>query len=427
MVVTYFFYNLAMCLYGLGVCIASLFSKKVRKMVRGERIATRYIKERWDEDAPYLWFHAASLGEFEQGRPMMEWIRQKYPQYKILLTFFSPSGYEVRKDYEGADIICYLPLDTPYRSLHFFSATKNIVAAFFIKYDFWWNYLHILKAHNVPTYSISSTFRPGQIFFRSYAKRYARVLKCFTHLYVQNERSRELLAGIGVTNVTVVGDTRFDRVLKIKEDAMSLPIVESFCEDESKKTIVVGSSWPGDENVIFPCPCKMIIAPHNVNEDRINNIISKCEGKSVIRYTQIDAQHDAEKLREADVLIIDCYGLLSSVYRYGDVTYVGGGFDHTGIHNVLEAAVWEKPVLYGPNYHEYQEGEELIASGGGIELSDADNFREVMKTLLNDKSLLADISAKAGAYVKSKTGATAQILNDIDNLLASSVDKRINK
>ncbi len=414
---TYFFYNISICLYCIGVYIAALFSKKVHKMVVGEREAALYVKQHLDQDAKYLWFHAASLGEFEQGRPMMEWIKQKHPKYKILLTFFSPSGYEVRKDYDGADIICYLPLDTPYRAMHFLSSAKNIVMAFFIKYEFWWNYLHLLKARNTPTYSVSSIFRDGQIFFRGYARHYAKVLECFTHLYVQNDKSRNLLASIDINNVTVVGDTRFDRVLKIKEDSKQLPLIEKFCSKEGTNTIVVGSSWPGDEEIIFPCPCKMIIAPHNISEDRIQNIFSKCNGKNVLRYSQLTESTPLETLQVADVLIIDCYGLLSSIYKYGDVTYVGGGFDHTGIHNVLEAAVWGRPVLYGPNYHEYQEGEELIAFGGGIELSDANHFRTTMDLLLNNKSYLQDLSVKAAAYVRSKTGATYRILSDIESLL----------
>lgn len=407
---SYFMYNIIIFLYNLGVIVASCFSEKVRKMRKGELAAFGYLKANVDPNAKYIWFHAASLGEFEQGRPMMEYIRKQHPEYKILLTFFSPSGYEVRKDYAGADLICYLPIDTSHGALMFLHFIRPVMA-FFIKYEFWWNYLHILKYLKIPVYSMSSIFRDGQIFFRWYGKEYSKVLKCFTHLYVQNEKSKELLEKIGVKNVTIVGDTRFDRVLDITKNAKKLPLIETFINNSP--VLVVGSSWPGDEDVIFPCPCKLIVAPHNVSDDRINNIISKCHDKKVVCYSQVEQSGDMSALAEADVLIIDCYGILSSVYGYGTVTFVGGGFDHTGIHNVLEAAVWEKPVLYGPNYHEYQEGEELIASGGGIELHNAEEFRNVMNELLSDKKYLNSVSVKSANYVKSKTGATRRIIEHL--------------
>ena len=239
-------YNLIIYLYQLGVIIASLFNEKVRKMWRGEREAIRILKEKVDPNAKYVWFHAASLGEFEQGRPLMEQLRRDHPEYKILLTFFSPSGYEVRKNYEGADIICYLPLDTITNARRFLRTIRPVMA-FFIKYEFWYNYLHILSHRGVPVYSVSSIFRPGQIFFRWYGRQYGHVLKCFTRFYVQNEVSRELLATIGITDVTVVGDTRFDRVLQIKAAAKQLPIVEAFCQkptadSQQPNVFIAGSS-----------------------------------------------------------------------------------------------------------------------------------------------------------------------------------------
>ena len=220
-------YNFIIFCYSCGVAIASLFNEKVRKMWRGEREAVRTLKEKVDPQAQYVWFHAASLGEFEQGRPLMERLRRDHPEYKILLTFFSPSGYEVRKNYEGADIVCYLPLDTVGNARRFLRAVRPVMA-FFIKYEFWYNYLHILKHRGVPVYSVSSIFRPNQVFFRWYGRQYGRVLKCFTHFFVQNETSKDLLAKIGLTNVTITGDTRFDRVLQIKEAAKDLPIIEQF-------------------------------------------------------------------------------------------------------------------------------------------------------------------------------------------------------
>ena len=268
-------YNLAIYFYLLGVAIASIFSSKVKKMWRGERKAFDVLKAKVDPAAEYIWVHAASLGEFEQGRPIIERIRATHPEYKILLTFFSPSGYEVRKNYEGADIICYLPLDTPINALRFLRLIRPKVA-FFIKYEFWYNYLHILKHRNVPTYSVSSIFRPDQIFFRWYGRHYAGVLRCFTHFFVQNEQSRQLLEKIGITEVSITGDTRFDRVLQIKEQSKHLPIVESFVKGATH-VFVAGSSWSPDEDIFIPYynnkeDWRIIIAPHVISEEHLQQI-----------------------------------------------------------------------------------------------------------------------------------------------------------
>ena len=283
-------YQIVIYLYLCGVAIASLFSEKVRKMWRGEREAIRILKERVDPQAQYVWFHAASLGEFEQGRPLMERLRRDHPEYKILLTFFSPSGYEVRKNYEGADIVCYLPLDTIRNARRFLRAVRPVMA-FFIKYEFWYNYLHILKHRQVPVYSVSSIFRPEQVFFRWYGRQYGRVLKCFTRFFVQNEQSRELLAKLGITEVDVVGDTRFDRVLQIRDAAKQLPLVESFTSG-APHVFVAGSSWPPDEEIFIRYfrdhpEWKLIIAPHVIGEDHLQQIEKLLEGREVIRYTQI--------------------------------------------------------------------------------------------------------------------------------------------
>ena len=270
-------YQIVIYLYLCGVAIASLFSEKVRKMWRGEREAIRVLKEKVDPEAQYVWFHAASLGEFEQGRPLMERLRREHPEYKILLTFFSPSGYEVRKNYEGADIICYLPLDTIRNARRFLRAVRPCMA-FFIKYEFWFNYLHILKHRQVPVYSVSSIFRPEQVFFRWYGRQYGRVLKCFTRFFVQNEQSRELLKTLGITEVEVVGDTRFDRVLQIKEQAKQLPLVEQFIRGAGKPHVfVAGSSWPPDEEIFLRYfrehpEWTLIIAPHVIGEDHLQRL-----------------------------------------------------------------------------------------------------------------------------------------------------------
>ena len=291
-------YNIIIYIYQLGVIIASLFNEKVRKMWRGEREAIRILKEKVDPNARYVWFHAASLGEFEQGRPLMEQLRRDHPEYKILLTFFSPSGYEVRKNYEGADIICYLPLDTITNARRFLRTIRPVMA-FFIKYEFWYNYLHILSHRGVPVYSVSSIFRPGQVFFRWYGRQYSHVLKCFTRFYVQNEVSCELLATLGITDVTVVGDTRFDRVLQIKEAAKQLPVVEAFCQEQTAnspkpKVFIAGSSWQPDEEIFIPFfnehkDWKLIIAPHVIGEEHLQQIEKLLAGRKVVRYTQMSA------------------------------------------------------------------------------------------------------------------------------------------
>lgn len=419
-------YNLGIYLYLIGIAIASLFNEKVRKMWRGERDAIRVLKEKVDPNAQYVWFHAASLGEFEQGRPLMEQLRKEHPEYKILLTFFSPSGYEVQKNYAGADIICYLPIDTITNARRFLRTVRPVMA-FFIKYEFWYNYLHILKHRQVPVYSVSSIFRPDQIFFKWYGKQYARVLKCFTHFYVQNQISKDLLVKIGIKDVTIVGDTRFDRVLQIKEAAKQLPIVEHFISGESK-VFVAGSSWQPDEEIFIPWfkkhpDWKLIIAPHVIDEAHLQQIEKCADGRKILRYTQVqrsqhhssspteDAQID-NMLAEANILIIDCFGLLSSIYHYGNVAYVGGGFG-VGIHNLLEAAVWDIPVIFGPNNQRFHEAQGLKACEGGFEIKDAADFDVVMQRFLSNPSAIAEFGKKAGLYVERMTGATAKILSEV--------------
>lgn len=401
-------YQIAIYLFQLGVAVASLFNKKVKTMWQGERNAFSVLKEKVDPQAKYVWFHAASLGEFEQGRPLMELLRKNHPEYKILLTFFSPSGYEVRKNYQGADIICYLPIDTIGNSRKFLRTIRPCMA-FFIKYEFWYNYLHILKHRNVPVYSVSSIFREDQIFFKWYGRQYAYVLKCFSRFFVQNKESKDLLATIGITNVDVVGDTRFDRVLQIKEQAKQLPIVEAFVRGDSPcKVFVAGSSWPPDEDIFINFfnehkDWKLIIAPHVIGEDHLTQILSKLK-RNTIRYTQATPESAAK----AECLIVDCFGLLSSIYHYGDVAYVGGGFG-VGIHNVLEAAVWDIPVIFGPNNKKFQEAQGLKAAGGGFDISTADDFRQVMSRFMNDQEYLSTAGKNAGAFVQSLAGVTDRV------------------
>ena len=395
----------------IGVAIASLFNKKVKKMWAGERQAGKVLKEKVDPEARYIWFHAASLGEFEQGRPLIEHLRETHPEYKILLTFFSPSGYEVRKNYEGADIICYLPLDTIRNARRFLRAVKPVMA-FFIKYEFWYNYLHILQHRGVPTYSVSSIFRPDQIFFQWYGRQYGRVLKCFTHFFVQNMESKALLAKLGITDVDVVGDTRFDRVLQIKEASKQLPIVEQFTA-HAQKVFVAGSSWLPDEEIFIKYfdihkDWKLIIAPHVISDEHLSQIFELLKGRRVVRYTEATE----ENVKDAEVLIIDCFGLLSSIYHYGTVSYVGGGFG-VGIHNVLEAAVWDIPVVFGPNNKHFQEAQGLMLVQGGFEINDYQSFRDLMMRFETDASFLQNAGENAGAFVKSRAGATAKVMENV--------------
>ena len=395
----------------IGVAIASLFNKKVKKMWAGERQAVKVLKEKVDPEARYIWFHAASLGEFEQGRPLIEHLRETHPEYKILLTFFSPSGYEVRKNYEEADIICYLPLDTIRNARRFLRAVKPVMA-FFIKYEFWYNYLHILQHRGVPTYSVSSIFRPDQIFFQWYGRQYGRVLKCFTHFFVQNMESKALLAKLGITDVDVVGDTRFDRVLQIKEASKQLPIVEQFTA-HAQKVFVAGSSWLPDEEIFIKYfdvhkDWKLIIAPHVISDEHLSQIFELLKGRRVVRYTEATE----ENVKDAEVLIIDCFGLLSSIYHYGTVSYVGGGFG-VGIHNVLEAAVWDIPVVFGPNNKHFQEAQGLMLVQGGFEINDYQSFRDLMMRFETDASFLQNAGENAGAFVKSRAGATAKVMENV--------------
>jgi len=410
-------YNLVIYLYQLGVAVYSLFNAKVRKMWRGERDAFRVLRQKVDPAARYVWFHAASLGEFEQGRPLMEQLRREHPELRILLTFFSPSGYEVRKDYEGADIVCYLPLDTISNARRFLRIIRP-EKAFFIKYEFWYNYLHILKHRGVPVYSVSSIFRPDQVFFKWYGRQYGRVLNCFTHFFVQNEQSCELLKSIGITNVTITGDTRFDRVLQIRDAAKRLPVLEMFI-DKHPHVFVAGSSWPPDEEIFIRYfkehpEWKLVIAPHVIGDDHLRQIEKAVAGRRCVRYTtaaddRTFSDATRELVSDADVLIINCFGLLSSIYRYATVAYVGGGFG-VGIHNTVEAAVWGVPVIFGPNNQKFQEAQELKACGGGIEINSYDDFSQAMDRFAADVTALEQAGAAAGNYVKHHSGATDKIL-----------------
>ena len=400
-------YTIGIYLYMLAVKLAALFGhKKAERLIEGHREIFSSLEKGIKEGKDYVWFHASSLGEFEQGRPLIEKFRATHPEYRVVLTFFSPSGYRSARNYQQADVVCYLPFDTPANVRRFLDIV-NPKMVFFVKYEFWLNYLSALKKRNIPTYIVSSIFRKEQVFFRWWGGFYRKALHCFTHLFVQNESSKELLASIGVKNVTVVGDTRFDRVAKIAEQAHLLPLVASFVED-GKKIFIAGSSWGPDEDVYIPyfnrtSGWKLIIASHEVNEERIKQIEEQVRGLCV-RYTQATI----EEVRSAKCLIIDCFGLLSSIYRYGTVAYVGGGFG-VGIHNVLEAAVYGIPVFFGPNNYKFQEAQQLKACGGGIEISSRDEFEEKIAAMDKDSSVIENAGDAAGKYVSQNAGASARI------------------
>ena len=399
-------YSLGIYLMALGVRVAALFKEKLRKMVQGHRATWQMLRALGGKDT-YMWFHAASLGEFEQGRPLMERLRREHPEKKILLTFFSPSGYEVRKNYDGADLVCYLPFDTPLNARRFVKLARP-EAAFFIKYEFWRNYIEVLYKRGIPCYSVSSIFRENQIFFRPYGRGYARCLSRMTHLFVQNETSRRLLEGIGVTNVDVVGDTRFDRVLDIRNAAKPLPLAERFAG--CWKVLVAGSSWPQDEEIIIPYfnkhpNLKLVLAPHVVSEEHLQ-AIERQLARPALRYSKATPKAVAE----ADCLIIDCYGLLSSIYRYASMAYVGGGFG-VGIHNVPEAAVYGIPVIIGPNNKKFREAQALLRCGGCKEIAGAADFEQLMDAWLSDKEALATAGKAAGSYIADNAGAADRIFS----------------
>ena len=406
-------YSLAIYFYMFCVNIAALFNKKARLLKSGHSKTYRILRRSIKSDEQYLWFHAASLGEFEQGRPLIEKIRKHNPQYKILLTFFSPSGYEVRKDYKGADVCCYLPFDTMLNAKKFIRLAKPKMA-FFIKYEFWQNYISELHRCNIPTYSVASIFRPNQIFFRWYGHKYRNVLRYFTHLFVQNQQSINLLKRLGIENATIVGDTRMDRVLQIRKAAKDLPLCEAFLQatPPDAHIIVAGSSWQPDEDILIDyfnnhSEQRIILAPHVVNEQHLAEIESKLR-RPFVRYSKATAETAAQ----AHCLIIDCYGLLSSIYRYATIAYVGGGFG-AGIHNVPEAAVYGIPVIFGPNNQRFREARELIKQGGCFEIRNSQDYISIITHLTTDKPFLQHASQIAQEYITANAGAVDRVYNYI--------------
>lgn len=407
-------YNFAISFYGWIVRFASLFHGKARKMVKGQQETFDILKEKLDKEASYIWIHAASLGEFEQGRPLIEKIKAEEPQTKILLTFFSPSGYEVRKDYPLADIVCYLPFDFPGNARKFVSMV-NPAKAIFIKYEIWANYLSELHKRNIPTFLVSAIFRETQLFFKPHGKGYRKSLNYFTHFFVQNEESRALLHSIGLDNTTITGDTRFDRVNAIYQQRKEIPLVALFTASngETSPTLVVGSSWEKDEDIIIPWfnnhpEVKMILVPHEFNEERIKAIQGRLQRPSIALSQATD-----DSIQEADCLIIDCFGLLSSIYRYATVAYIGGGFG-AGIHNIVEAAVYGIPVVFGPNHRKFKEAADLIARRGAFSITDPNSFASCVDRFFAQPDSCREAGRNAKEYVAANLGATDKIYSFIN-------------
>ena len=414
-------YSIGIYIMTLGAIVGSLFNKKLRKMVVGIGQTYMLLRRHIKKTDRVVWFHAASLGEFEQGRPLMERLRVEHPEYKILLTFFSPSGYEVRKNYEGADLVCYLPFDTPGNALSFTRLAHPEIAVF-IKYEFWTNYLTTCRRKGIKVYSVSSIFRENQHFFKWYGS--LKPIRQFTHLFVQNETSKQLLAAHGITNVTVVGDTRLDRVIAIKEAAAPLPLVEQFAGDAP--CFIAGSSWGPDEEIYIPYfanhkDWKLIIAPHVISETHLKDIEKLLEENGIqsVRYTEVEASAETGEQPRSSfegrrALIVNCFGKLSSIYRYGKVALVGGGFG-VGIHNVPEAAVYGIPVLFGPNNQKFREAQALKACGGSFEYQDAESFAAIMDKFITHPEALQKAGQAAGTYINANAGAADKCFNAIFN------------
>ena len=403
-------YNFGIRAYQTAVRIASLRNRKAKLMLRGQSHTFDLLRERLDPEGGYIWIHASSLGEFEQGRPLIELIRKQQPDARIVLSFFSPSGYEVRKAYDQVDAVCYLPFDIRSNVKRFLDLVKPKMAIF-VKYEFWGNYLMELHRRQVPTYIISSIFRPGQVFFRPWGWMFRKMLKCFDTLFVQNEESQRLLADIGITRVEVAGDTRFDRVAHVRESARQFPTIDRFTA-HSRFTLVMGSSWEPDEDIVIPYfnahpDMKLIIAPHEFDRQRLLAIMSRIKRKSVLF-----SQATTDQMDDTDCLVIDSFGLLSSLYRYGQAAYVGGGFG-SGIHNINEAAVYGIPVIFGPKFEKFQEARELTSCGGAFSIQNAEEFNSHMDRLLNDTDHLHRTGSIAGSYIQSHLGATQRIYNTL--------------
>lgn len=402
-------YNLSIYIFLFVIRIAALFNPKAKQWIVGRKTQQAKWEEQDFKKDDVIWFHCASLGEFEQGRPVIEKIKSQHPSYKILLTFFSPSGYEIRKNYKSADYLFYLPIDTIANAKKIIAIVKPKMV-FFVKYEFWFNYLNELKKNKIATYLISGIFRENHYFFKYYGFWFRKQLNCFTHFFLQDKESARLLNSIQYNNITVSGDTRFDRVAEIARDVKSIEIVQDFITN--KKVFIAGSTWNEDEQIILTqkfkaLGFKIIIAPHEIHEHRLNQIETNFAKYNCLRFSKANEQN----VKTADLLIIDNIGTLSHLYQYGTVAFIGGGFGK-GIHNILEAATFGLPVIFGPNYQKFTEAKQLIQLGGAFSVATNIQFNETLQLLMDNFKLqqAADVAKK---YVVEKTGATDIIFSSI--------------
>lgn len=410
-------YRLGIVFYSILVFLFSPFNPKARRFREGRKDWKKKLKTLFsDQQDPVVWFHAASLGEFEQGRPVIEALKAQHPQVKVLLTFFSPSGYEIRKNYPLADWVLYLPLDSPANARYWVDVVKPSVAVF-IKYEFWYYYLRELTERKIPTLYVSCIFRSKQLFFHFSGRFFVPVLQRISHFFVQDENSKALASQLGITRVTVAGDTRFDRVLAVAEDAREIELAARFKANES--VLILGSTWPSDMERVglfihtHLSDMKFIIAPHNLSEAEISGLeksFDKC-----IRYSQAEDKN----LNDYRVLIVDNMGMLSSLYRYGDFAYVGGAF-RGALHNTLEAAVYGIPVFFGanPKNVKFQEAKGLVECGGGFTFATAEEFTHLMDAMISNEETRVKAGQSAGEFVRANTGATNLIINQLKTLLA---------
>ena len=400
-------YNLFLIIYPFAIRLISPFNQKAKQWISGRKNLLQKIKQAIPEGQKTIWMHCSSLGEFEQGRPVIEKLKIQYPAYKIIITFFSPSGYEVRKNYTGADYIFYLPMDGKKNAIAFFDIVRPSLVIY-VKYEFWYYYLQEAKNRKVPLLLISAIFRKNQPFFASYGQFHRTMLSCFTHFFVQNEASVALLAGIGFNNVSFSGDTRFDRVVEIANELKTFPEIKGFCGNSD--VIIAGSTWTEDDKELDHFAntrkdVKFIIAPHNIVSDRIKECLHLY--KNAILFSSLPQKGNAE---EKNTLIIDNVGMLSSLYNYATVCYVGGGFGADGVHNVLEAAVYGKPVVFGPEYDKFMEAVELVENGGAVSVSNTLELEHTLDHLLQKNAAYFEKCKAAKQYVYSKQGATERIV-----------------
>ena len=405
-----FLYNIIVLIVSFILKIIALFNQKIALFINGRKETWKKIKEGISEKDKVIWMHCASLGEFEQGRPILEKLKELHPTKKIVLTFFSPSGYEIRKNYELADIVCYLPLDSK-KNVQKFLDMLNPVLVLFVKYEFWPNYLNELKKREIKTFLISGIFRKNQLFFKWYGGYLKKALNAFTHFFVQDETSNQLLKSINFNNITVSGDTRFDRVFEITQQNNHLQFIQEFVNNSY--TVVAGSTWKDDEDLLVNYINtkaskneKFIIAPHNINSDAIKELKASIH-KKVVMFSEKERQNIAE----FQVFIVDTIGILTKIYSYANVAYVGGGFTKSGVHNVLEPATFGIPIVIGPNYFKFNEAKDLIKNEACFVVDNSQKLSVLLNEFFQQKTKREQAGKNALNYVKNKTGATAKILN----------------